>query len=263
MKSNYHTHTYYSDGKNSVEDMVKKAIGLGFTSIGFSDHSHTPIALYGIKPERFKAYIDDVISAKKKYIGIINVYCGLELDNTSVIPDTKLDYTIGSVHFVKKNNEYIEVDRSPLCTMDGVNRLYGGDYYAYAKDYFEALAEHNVKNKCNIVGHFDLISKFNENKIMYDDDCQEYRNAWQGALYGLLQDKNRVFEVNTGAISRGYRTLPYPTYEMLQFIKSHNGTVVITTDCHCTDHIAYGAEIAQELITSVGVKCIDFEELLV
>lgn len=263
MRSNYHTHTNHSDGRDSVENMIKKAIELKFTSIGFSDHSFTPIGLYGIFPDNYTAYADNVRLMRQKYSGIINVYCGIELDNTSSVPDVKFDYTIGSVHFVKKNNDYIETDKSFICTSDGVKKLYCGDFYAYAKDYFEELAIHNIKNKCNIVGHFDLISKFNENNSMYEENCQEYRNAWQPALYELLQDKSRVFEVNTGAISRGYRTKPYPTGEMLQFIKAHNGTVIVTTDCHCTQHLAYGAEIAQELIDSVGVKCIDFEELLV
>ncbi len=36
---NYHTHTTFSDGANTVDEMVQEAIRLGMPIIGFSDHS--------------------------------------------------------------------------------------------------------------------------------------------------------------------------------------------------------------------------------
>ena len=34
----YHTHTNFSDGKNTVLEMVKRAKELGFCELGISDH---------------------------------------------------------------------------------------------------------------------------------------------------------------------------------------------------------------------------------
>lgn len=264
MKSNFHTHTNYSDGEDNIEQMIRHAIELNFTAIGFSDHSYTPIGFYGIDPQKYADYVDEIFKMKRKYDGIINVYCGIELDGTSDLSDDiKFEYKIGSLHFVKKGNDFIEVDRSFKCTADGVNEFYGGDIYAFAKDYFEQLVIHNQKNNCNIVGHFDLISKFNENGAMYNEDSAEYRNAWQPALRELLRDKNRIFEVNTGGMARGYKTTPYPTFEMLKFIKEQNGVVTVTTDCHNAKNLDYGESAAKKIIDSVGVKCIDFESLLI
>ena len=39
---NLHTHTTYCDGKNTAEEMVQKAIELGFKSLGFSGHAPMP-----------------------------------------------------------------------------------------------------------------------------------------------------------------------------------------------------------------------------
>lgn len=263
MKSNFHTHTTYSDGDNSIERMIQRAMELNFTSIGFSDHSYTPIGLYGVNPKKYVDYISEIFEMKQKYRGVINVYCGIELDNTSDLPlDANFEYKIGSLHFVKTGSNFIEVDRSFQCTMNGVNEFYGGNVYAFAKDYFEQLVIHNQTNNCNIVGHFDLISKFNENAAMYDENSDEYRNAWQPALRELLRDKNRIFEVNTGGMARGYRTTPYPTCEMLKFIKEQNGIVTVTTDCHSARYLDYGENVAMEIIDSIGVNCIDFESVL-
>lgn len=263
MKSNFHTHTVFSDGDNSIERMIERAMELNFTSIGFSDHSYTPIGLYGVNPPKYSDYIAEIHEMKRKYCGLINVYCGIELDNTSDLPfDANFEYKIGSLHFVKKGDDFIEVDRSFQCTMDGVNKFYGGNFYKFAKDYFEQLVIHNQKNDCAIVGHFDLISKFNENSAMFNENSAEYRNCWQPALRELLNDKSRIFEVNTGGMARGYRTVPYPTYEMLKFIKEQNGMVTMTTDCHSAMYLDYGESVAMEIINSVGVKCIDFESVL-
>ena len=37
QKHNFHTHTIYSDGHDSIRDMIEKAIECGFTSLGFSE----------------------------------------------------------------------------------------------------------------------------------------------------------------------------------------------------------------------------------
>ena len=39
--SNLHTHTTYSDGKNSVRENIEAAIANNMISLGFSDHSYT------------------------------------------------------------------------------------------------------------------------------------------------------------------------------------------------------------------------------
>ena len=39
IKANFHTHSTFSDGANTPEEMVQTAISLGMTALGFSDHS--------------------------------------------------------------------------------------------------------------------------------------------------------------------------------------------------------------------------------
>ena len=124
------------------------------------------------------------------------------------------------------------------------------------------MVEHNLKNKCDIVGHFDLIAKFNENQVMFDDQSEEYARIWMPALEALLEDKTRLVEVNTGAISRVYRTTPYPTRQMLEFIKQKGGTVIITPDCHRSMALREGSEIAEAIIEELGINCIDFGDYL-
>ncbi|MDP4119064.1 MAG: PHP domain-containing protein, partial [Bacillota bacterium] len=40
MKTNFHTHTVFCDGNDTVEELVRAAEEKGFDALGFSGHSY-------------------------------------------------------------------------------------------------------------------------------------------------------------------------------------------------------------------------------
>ena len=66
-----------------------------------------------------------------------------------------------------------------------------------------------LEPETDIVGHFDLLTKFNERRCFFDEESPAYRRAALRAMEALVA-AGKIFEVNTGAISRGYRSTPYP-----------------------------------------------------
>ena len=145
--SNLHTHTLYCDGNNSAEDYIKRAIELGFISIGFSGHSYIPGALgegWCMSEEGTLEYIKEVKVLKEKYKDKIEVYTGLETDYYSgykkdIKDKLSLDYTLGSVHLIKNDTtgEYYSIDSSPEITEEGI-KAFGG-VKNYIKKYYETL----------------------------------------------------------------------------------------------------------------------------
>lgn len=117
------------------------------------------------------------------------------------------------------------------------------------------------KTKCDIIGHFDLITKFNEKNVFFDENDCRYKSAWTDALDELLK-RDVVFEVNTGAVARGYRTYVYPSEEILKYIKNKGGRVIITTDCHDKDKIDFYIKEAYQIIKNIGLEYVDFEDIL-
>src|SRR5512133_166117 len=110
MLSNLHTHTNFSDGSSPPEDYVDEALGRGFRSIGFSDHSPLPFEnTFAIREERADEYCDTILKLKKKYKGRIDILLGMEVDFIPGVGNTPswfrqhypLDFIIGSVHLVK------------------------------------------------------------------------------------------------------------------------------------------------------------------
>ena len=69
-----------------------------------------------------------------------------------------------------------------------------------------------------------------------------------------LKGKIPLFEVNTGAISRGYRTSPYPQPEFLKEFLACGFGAVISSDCHDKNHLDCFYEEAEELLASTGFK---------
>jgi histidinol-phosphatase (PHP family) len=157
-KQNLHTHTTFCDGKNSAEDVVKKAIEKGFDSIGFSAHAPMSYSEYFNKAN-MQEYIDEIFALKNKYKGQFDIYCGLEFDAYCGLDISPYEYTIGSLHYLKVDGRYIPFDRSSEYVVDMIKREFNGKGIDFAKRYYEELANLREFGKFDIIGHFDLITK--------------------------------------------------------------------------------------------------------
>lgn len=262
MLSSYHTHSTFSDGKNTLEEMVLSAIERGCLEIGFSDHA--PMIFdcdWSAEEGEIERYKEKVLALREKYKDQIKIYLGIEQDYYSV-PAQGYDYIIGSVHFVYKDGEYIPVDINAQAVKDYVDRLYGGDVYGYCEDYFKLVKEIYAKTSCNIIGHFDLVTKFNERLPMIDINHPRYIKAVDEAVCELLKSP-AIFEINTGAISRGYRTTPYPDERTTEIIAKSGKPFVITSDTHNKETVTFNFETEQKRLDKKGYKYItSLEEIL-
>ena len=249
-----HTHTTYCDGKDTCEDMVKEAIKKGLLTIGFSGHVYLKHGEdYCMSRENTKKYYEEVNSLKDKYKEQITVLCGIEDDLYSVEDTSGFDYVIGSVHDIKVGNEFVTIDYDPETFEKGVKKHFDGDFYTACEKYFESLPECMRQKKPDIIGHFDLISKFNEKCNFFDENHPRYVKAWQKALDELLTF-GIPFEINTGAMSRQWRTGPYPAKPMLEYIAKHGGKIIFNGDTHAKENLCYKHEKLEQIAKDAGFK---------
>lgn len=242
IPSNYHTHTCFCDGKHTPEEMVLEAIRLGCPELGFSGHAYTAFDdSFCMSREGTGAYIAEVRRLQETYKGQIKIWLGIEQDYYSEEPTQGYDYVIGSVHYVKKNGVYISVDESKESQIKAVEHFYHGDFYSFIEDYYEAVADVYRKTGCQIIGHFDLVTKFNQAGDLFDTSHPRYQAAAHRALEALL-DAPAVLEINTGAISRGYTTQPYPARDILDKWRKAGKKIIFSSDCHSKDHLLFGYE---------------------
>lgn len=254
MKQNLHTHTVYCDGKNTPEEMVEAAIAKGFDSIGFSGHSYMSYASW-VPQDRTVEYKAHINRLKKQYADRIKIYLGLEVDMYSgpVTDLTGFDYLIGAVHELKCGDRFFSVDESADSVRQVVERQFGGDGLAFAKTYYEALATLPEYGSFDIVAHFDLITKYRNTLFLFDEGSKEYRGYAIEAARALA-GKIPLFEVNTGAIARGYRTTPYPALFIIKELRQLGFGAVISSDCHNCNQVDQHFDEAAQLLRSCGFK---------
>ncbi len=227
-----HNHTTFSDGENSIEDMIRSAISAGLKVIGISDHSFTDFdPSYCMKPNDYEPYVDSIKVLKEKYQDQIKVLAGIEYDYCSYIVPNGLDYIIGSVHYLDVGEKWVPVDLSRQDFEIVLWKYFAGDPFAMCSLYYETLADIIDKTDCDIIGHFDLIAKFNAGNYFFDEESDTYRKLWQKCALKLL-DYNRFFEVNYGTFTKGYRNEPYLKKEMRDFILERGGKLVYSSDSH-------------------------------
>ena len=248
MLYNFHTHTTYCDGKSTAEEMVQKAIELGLSKLGFSGHSYTEFDLEPcMSQEGTEQYKKEIADLKEKYKDQIEILLGIEYDYQSTESIDGYDYILGSVHYLFKDGEYLCIDYSRQAQIDAVNKHYGGDYYAYIEDYYNAVADLYNKLKCDVIGHFDLITKYNSDGSLFDVNHPRYIAAWKKAADAIIKTP-AVVEINTGGIARGHVKHPYPSYEIIDYFKSHGKKLIFSSDCHNKDLLLCGYDDVKEYL---------------
>ncbi len=251
---NLHTHTCYCDGADTPEEMILAAIHKGFASIGFSGHSYMHYAPeHSMSIDGTEEYKKEIALLKEKYQDKIDIFCGLEVDMYSEIDLTGYDYLIGSVHYLLCDGKHIGFDRSAEVVKNVIDEHFAGNGIEYAKAYYKALAELPKYGNFDIIGHFDLVTKHCDNVEFFDVNSDTYTNAAIEAAHALA-GKIPFFEVNTGAIARGYRKTPYPSVFILKELKKLGFGAVITSDCHNKSMLDCQFDEATELLKSCGFK---------
>ena len=244
---NLHTHSVYCDGKDTPEEMIAAAKAKGFESIGFSGHSYMDYSDYMRGKDRTAEYIKDVTALKAKYKGDFEIFLGLEVDMYSEIDPSVYDYLIGSVHLISIENELVEVDHTARKIIEASDKYFCGDRMLFAKRYYETVIELAEKFKFDIVGHIDLVTKFNEKDCVIDTSDRRYMTYVTDAVDALIPT-GAIFEINTGAIARGMRTTPYPSDDLLKFMIHNNAKLILNSDCHSRQKLdCYFTETKQYL----------------
>jgi len=229
-RSDLHVHTKFCDGRDTPAEMAETAFALGFRTLGFSGHSMMPTAQETcMTAEDTAAYRAEVVRLKEQYRGRMTILCGLELDYHSDDSADGYDYIIGSVHNAVVDGQHFTLDH----TAEGFEMLlregFGGSFDALAEHYYATVADVVRKTDCNIIGHLDLITKFRDSLRL--EESPRYLRAAFEAIHSLAP-YGRPFEINVGAITRGYRTTPYPSDALLREIKACGGKIIFSGDCH-------------------------------
>ena len=159
--SDLHIHTDLCDGGDTPEAMAERAQLLGLRTLGFSGHSPTDFGCEWALRD-LDGYVGRINSLRGR-VRELNILCGLEYDSGwTLVGRERFDYIIGSVHYIPTpDGRRVPIDESREITAECIERDFGGSSDRFAEAYFEELASMVARVRPDIVGHLDLIEKFN------------------------------------------------------------------------------------------------------
>lgn len=253
--SNLHCHSRFSDGKDSLEEMVQYALDKGFVSLGFSEHAFTPYdSDCCITQEDMPRYFAEIQRLRGVYGHRIELYTGLELDYFQPTSRDGLDFVIGSTHYLRSaQGNYYNVDHIPQVFEAAVEEVAGGNIQAMVRQYYRQVVDLAEQWRPDVLGHIDLIAKLNRDCRYYDPTSPWYRQLIQDVA-DRIAASGCIVEVNTGGMFRGYTTEPYPSPEFLGYLHARGVPVTISSDAHTAASLDFAFDQMAELLQQVGYR---------
>ena len=160
------------------------------------------------------------------------------IDGKEVHPtlDSRCDYTIGAVHYYHIDGVHYNVDYTPQVWLDALKAA--GSLKKLLENYFEEYLSFAKAVPFDIIAHFDLPTKFNDSDHLFDEDEKWYQDMALGYLDAFAAT-GKIFEINTGAMSRGYRKSPYPAPFLLKRLLELKSPIILSSDSHSVKTVTH------------------------
>jgi histidinol-phosphatase (PHP family) len=260
--TNYHTHTKFCDGNAWPVQMIEKAIEQGVYAYGFSGHSPVPFESdWNMQMPELPEYFQQIDEIKEKYGSQIHVFKGMEVDYIAGLLGPKnfrqynLDYIIGSVHYIKRYNtgDYCTVDHTADKFNTGLIELFDSKIEAFSKFYYQQVMDLLVSDKPDIVGHIDLIKKFNKGNRFFDENDNWYKMQVSEVLQ-IVKEQGVIIEINTRGKYKNLTDEFYPSDWILRECKKLGISVTISADAHTPAEISKEYENVAVLLNEIGIR---------
>ncbi|MDR2036546.1 MAG: histidinol-phosphatase [Bacteroidales bacterium] len=266
MKTNYHTHTFFCDGKASAVNYIEEAIGKNFSILGFS--AHAPVLFptsWTLPLSSVKDYHAEIQHLKENYMDHLEIYCGLEADffpdkmeqTRELYSGYSWDYIIGSIHFI---GTYADgtgwcIDGPHDEFLTGWKEIAGNDPLLPIRWYFENTRNMVRTMKPDIIGHMDKI------KIQYRPGCMipETHPYFKEQVMNTLEEiaaSDCVVEINTRGMQKGNTNDFYPGKWVIKEMYQMNIPVTISSDAHAAGMLDYGFDQAVATLKETGYRTV-------
>lgn len=264
INTNYHTHSQFCDGKGKMEEYVISAIEKKMTCLGFSGHSPVPIpSSWNMKLEDLPAYLNEASRLKSTYSDQIQIYSGLEFDyiehQSSLSNDEllQLDYFIGSIHYIGQfdDGRYFNYDESASCFDLGLQQIFGGDIRKLVFSYYEQVCKMIETYRPPLIGHIDLIKKFNTGDRYFNENEKWFTDAALPALE-LIKKHELIVEINTKGYARRTCDTFYPSPGILRDCHQMGIALTYSADAHSPEEVASHRESVELMLRYLDVKTV-------
>jgi histidinol-phosphatase (PHP family) len=247
--ADYHMHTpLCRHASGEPAEYAARAVTLGFTEIGFSDHSpmrRDDFDNWRMRLDQLDEYVEKINAVRKDFPSL-TIKLALEVDYLpgheewirELAGRHSWDYFIGSVHYV-----------SDSWDIDNPNKLSEWkkrDPYEVWSTYFDWLTRAAESGLFEIIGHADLPKKFG---IYPKQDCTPlFERFLQAAA-----KKNVAMELNTAGLRKDCKEV-YPSRQIVQLAREKGVAITFGSDAHAAAEVGMSFAEAVQLARSAGYQ---------
>ncbi|KAI1081671.1 histidinol phosphate phosphatase H [Whalleya microplaca] len=280
--------------KDQLEDIVKHAISLGYTTMGLTEHmprTHledlypeeldNPEATLAELIPRHAAYMQEAQRLQKAYAGQIDLLIGFEGEwmrsaygplVRTLAEHPSVDYFIGSLHHVcgvpidYDDAWYARAREAANNLHDGSGVNGSGDGGAGGESggdgeermwarYYDEQHEMLTTLRPRVVGHFDLV------RLLSADPARDVRGCWPGVWERIVRNLRAVaeyggwLECNSSALRKGLAE-PYPCRAIAEEWLKMGGKFTLSDDSHGIAQLGTNYGRALDYLTSLGVQSV-------
>ena len=245
-----------------MQEYVDEAERLNLLSIGFSSHAPVPFdTKWCMKSQRLEEYIQDIETIRKTKPRA-EIYTGLEVDFVPNVTSPnlfreKLDYTIGSVHFVDSlpDGRHWEIDGNHALFLEGLTKIFHNNIQSAISRYFE-LTREMIATACpTVIGHLDKIKIQNVDGKFFSETESWYQNEVQRTI-DMVSSSGAIVEVNTRGLYQRKSDTTYPSPWILALLHQKNIPITISSDAHHPKDLVKLFSETAKLLRNIGFKTI-------
>jgi histidinol-phosphatase (PHP family) len=249
LPADYHMHTpLCRHATGEPVDYAKRAVEIGLTEIGFSDHSpmrQDNFDNWRMNFDQLDEYAAKVRLAQEKFPQL-TIRLALEVDflpgHESWIRELAArhpwDYFIGSVHYVS--------DAWAIDDPQKLSEWKHRDSFEVWSIYFERLTMAAESKLFEIIGHSDLPKKFGHRPTR---DCTPLYEKFLDAA----KKNNCAIELNTAGLRKDCKEI-YPSRQILELAFQKNVPITFGSDAHAPEEVGLNFTEAIQLARQTGYK---------
>lgn len=256
MTANFHTHTFRCNHAGGTDrEYVEKAIELGFTELGFSDHMPQLYPdgsdkHFQMKLSEVAEYFESITALKKEYAKDIKIFIGFEAEYYKGITEKTLEF------FKQYPIDYLVLGQHLLDTFDSEISSEETTDKTRLTRYVNTVVSAIDTGKFSLIAHPDLINYTPDDEYYY---CEMKR------LCIAAKDANIPLECNMlGTGGFGNRRRHYPSERFFKIAAEIGNDVIISCDAHEPEMLGNpkGYKICREILQDVGITPIEKPKLI-
>jgi histidinol-phosphatase (PHP family) len=262
-----HSGEFCGHAKGQLSSVVEAACARGFTTYGLSEHAPRFLREH-LYPEEaaltpadlgktFERYVERAVALRDEYADRLELLVGFE---TEALPlqswpqkmreiraSAPFDYIVGSVHSVGETWIDLNVETSERAA------LACGGWEALRAAYFDQLADLVQALQPEIVGHVDLIRRFEGYDFAFSARAMQHAER----VLEAARSAGSALEVNAAPARRGFGPV-YPGPQVLSRACAMGVAATLGDDSHGPDTVGIGLDACLRALVDAGYRDVHY-----